>query len=979
MVPPRFVFAVRLEAVRVELECALVEGEPSPELAVRDVDAVHDRMDVDDWDGAAAAALRLAEVSLAAVGVSGRDPILAGIGRDAGLPQRSLTARDLLGTMVDACPSLEEPVDRQLIERGAVLVSREHVPRLLSMVRDRPELSGLVEMLEDAAGRSCDVIELDHRSAPAATQTTDRREDDEGDLYDGGHVDDVADRARSRSMFEDLHVEGARVFGRREGRGLLAATPFGPVTCRDDGVARVAVPARIDDSTGWVIDFVEVEAMVTGVSWSRDGEIMLATPEGIALVRGHDPVEWIREPARWAARFAEVVVALRGDRGWWELRDGGWSPIPLPSAGGAPPAVARTGDHDGEDVLLWAGAGWRYVRGEWQRGFALGLDSGHGGTVVSDGVSRDFYALVSGKLARVRDGVATIVLACAGRAITPGPDGAVIVREDPGEDPGREERSDADGRLGWIYLPSTDRAVELRSEHCGVIAARGLAYSPSDRALIAYARPLLDEPECTWLAWRAAIGEFMTPAFAITELGDRLRIPWSALGWPSDLPEPTRVAACWMSDDDLAHAVGGSVTIGADFELSGDDPYLPVAGGIFDEDVFGPLKRTPDGRRALPDLNATPVMARPQSRRFGVVELPEAVESPWTRVVPSDPAIAARMRNRRVPVMPGALRAHVVDEGGERTSSLTRHYLRIANVAARWRRLVELNAPAVIVVHERAAFVAALAGGWLDGAVIDGLDTPPLLRWLDMVQYGTHGWAQLIQELDDTLAASPNELRAHVGDIAGPAVKTVLLALGVELVPLAPDGTIARARLDDVRHARHYFHASDAHGYQLAGRWLAKYEFPATADVPWITIDVAGEPSGPMRMLTVGASARPWPGTRMHAEVACLLSAGISDDERTAIARMLAMVAAYPHRTGRRLGHHHTIAFDAPFATFAGVLLLVDDLDLYRLAPLLPYRPHVLLAIGLGRAQMERAGTLEANATLAEELERHGNLTVPRR
>src|SRR5690242_1744427 len=113
----------------------------------------------------------------------------------------------------------------------------------------------------------------------------------------------------------------------------------------------------------------------------------------------------------------------------------------------------------------------------------------------------------------------------------------------------------------------------------------------------------------------------------LTPLGDRVRLPWSLLDWPHGVPEPTQLALCWMSDDDLAHLLGGRVLHGDTFD--GDAVWSASPGGLFDEHVFGKLARDQQGGVALPDRRKQPVFARPQSRRFGTIELPAAVSSPW--------------------------------------------------------------------------------------------------------------------------------------------------------------------------------------------------------------------------------------------------------------------------------------------------------------------------------------------------------------
>jgi hypothetical protein len=695
---PPYVFAVRIEDVVARLEATLVDRDPPRGMRGEpEIDTFHERVGAEDWSGAATALIALVDMAITMRNSLRQSEVLLSdleeLHPGADAPTTYLLPDELLGKVLATWPLLDEPFFEQMAGHGGYFVPRDKVPQMLSVVRtvldaalddgrldDPRALSAVIRTLEDAAERGLDFVEVQQLTGVS------------------GHTGAKA-RDTPRSIFE-----GWDVFGRGgTWRSLIAATPQGPIT-RDTGdLVHVGVPEYIDEQTGEVHPGPTLVAYVSGASWARDGEIMLAGPEGIALVRGYAPIEWIREPAHWAARFGDAVVALRRGGGWHELRDGRWGSIPLPADRDARPAVARVGADGDEDVLLWAGAGWRRLRGEWQRVFALE----HDGDVVSDGVSRDFYAAVPGGLARVRDGAPTIVLPCAARAVTPGPNDEVIVLEG----------HNREGRIGWIYHPADGRTVEIRSEHCGLENVTALAYDRNWNSLFAYGAPAY-----THLVWRVAVGDVPVQTVLVTELGNRLRVPWSRICWPigeplgtGTVPEPTRLAPCWLSDDDLARILGG-----------------------------------------------------------GVLELPQALPSHWSQG--ESEAVKARMTNRHVPLVPGA---HLVAAAADDSSPTTDPLAGLAEAVASWRRVE--RSPERDDLDEHLRFDKERREAWR-----------PLWRWLDA---NRDGLVAAVQRLDAALVAGADPFATLAAAYVDPdgllaKARPILLALGIELVPLAADGTI---------------------------------------------------------------------------------------------------------------------------------------------------------------------------------------------
>jgi DNA-directed RNA polymerase beta' subunit len=120
----------------------------------------------------------------------------------------------------------------------------------------------------------------------------------------------------------------------------------------------------------------------------------------------------------------------------------------------------------------------------------------------------------------------------------------------------------------------------------------------------------------------------------------------------------------------------------------------PIAGGLFDEDIFG-AGAALDRARVQDDEPATHARAR----RFGRISLGEAVPHPLDgRAI------------RELPVLPPDLRPLQWHHGELVMSDVNIHYQRVVIHEARRRRLVEIGAPTPLVENERGAVARAVVG-----------------------------------------------------------------------------------------------------------------------------------------------------------------------------------------------------------------------------------------------------------------------------
>jgi hypothetical protein len=135
----------------------------------------------------------------------------------------------------------------------------------------------------------------------------------------------------------------------------------------------------------------------------------------------------------------------------------------------------------------------------------------------------------------------------------------------------------------------------------------------------------------------------------------------------------------------------------------------PAPGGLFDEQVFGPLLRDEAGKPRLEPTRGVPACRKPQGTRFGALELPFAVPHPWTR--------AAILR--RIPVLPAGLRPVIRVGGREVVHDLTQLYGFVAARIRRYRRLLQLAAPPAIIAAEVEMIARSVDALFLHGGVLE--------------------------------------------------------------------------------------------------------------------------------------------------------------------------------------------------------------------------------------------------------------------
>lgn len=524
-------------------------------------------------------------------------------------------------------------------------------------------------------------------------------------------------------------------------------------------------------------------------------------------------------------------------------------------------------------------------------------------------VGDDTYALTATALVRTRRGSnlpeEVVPVAGEGGSLAPGPAGTIIVCEGPNRE----------GRIGGIYLPDEGRWVVVAHDLIGLEEVGGLAYDARARSLVATAAPFRAGGR-SMIKWTALLGGGAPVARAARELDGRIVIPWFALGWPRDLPEPMRCAACWMSDEDIEALTGGRVRSAAAFD---PETRRPTAGGLHDEALFG-------------------------RGRYAAIELPRARPSrlAWC----ADPDLASRMHNRLVPVVPPAFRPTI--ERGDGTAHpglLTQRY---------------------------GALVEAIAR-----ADDDAIDLAATQLWNQLaatIELGP------LTSIDETLAANPQFLRATSWPTPWSEIRAALYAMGVELVPLTDGGEIDQPRLRAVRYERRSAHVDEVLGTVLGARYIDEVKPTAhPTDVPTTGVLIHVDREDRAVFTTVGASAWPQrDGTRF--EVVCLSRRSLTPAQCGTIARGIAICAAGGHRSGNPIGPLQTVRFDQPLGPGSKIAGFYLDLwlgpEAERIRELLPDRPRLLVAVGLSEEQLARA--MGDMVTVGMELHAAGHITDPR-
>ena len=105
-------------------------------------------------------------------------------------------------------------------------------------------------------------------------------------------------------------------------------------------------------------------------------------------------------------------------------------------------------------------------------------------------------------------------------------------------------------------------------------------------------------------------------------------VPWELLGLGAGEAAPSRVRVRLTAKDELRARLCGMVCDGGTFDVEDDGFATPVRGGLFDEDIFGPLPRLSSGSV---DRSAFDGPRLPQLREFGDLPLDTPVLNPWVR------------------------------------------------------------------------------------------------------------------------------------------------------------------------------------------------------------------------------------------------------------------------------------------------------------------------------------------------------------
>lgn len=481
-------------------------------------------------------------------------------------------------------------------------------------------------------------------------------------------------------------------------------------------------------------------------------------------------------------------------------------------------------------------------------------------------------------------------------------------------------------------------------------------------------------------------------------VASRFTVPFGALGLPDGESPPKRFVLQVASRADVERIAGGVVRVAETFHY--DDPDAAqrsakgtVAGGLFCEHVFGPLPRDVDLLCALDPRSKVPLAQRPQAGLLGCIELAEPVLSPWcVRFAPpgTTPSSLARL-----PVLAPAMRP--LFRAGERVvrSDLNDLYAIVINRSRRLARLVELNAPPLLVENEQRLLENAVFGLLVDGATIfaaepmEGDDDPdpeeivsdpeeiaarieegarPKRRLLSLHEHMLQREpARFFRWLDAELNDNPGVLSAEQWPHDVHLWRAFLEAACLEIVPLREDGSpdlelLERARIDrsvQITHKVHDLVLGEGLGV------LHPDDGPPHIDV------YAHRHAEGVLMVTGTATGRPGPR-----EFACLVDDATDEPSRVAVMRRLGRLAFHAASGGRELALRHTVDMGGPLApgsALSGFVLLDGSARLGSgLRDLLPHHPDILLAVGVTPDELAHARARGAAGAfeLAEAAER---------
>lgn len=407
--------------------------------------------------------------------------------------------------------------------------------------------------------------------------------------------------------------------------------------------------------------------------------------------------------------------------------------------------------------------------------------------------------------------------------------------------------------------------------------------------------------------------------------------------------------------------------------LDGDEP---VAGSLFDEQIFGPLRRDAEGRVRWERWSDVEPRDRPQAVRFGSLPLPFPVVHPWVlhtmkgqtgrllrqlskgkRVVVSgavvrpeeagdDDAVQFGAKGLlalcalgeapvdesaalwRIPVLPAGLRPVVREGGGQLVHDLTLLYDLVRRRIVRLTRLQELSASEIILRSEIVELQRAVSALFLGGAVLKedeeearlvpaGMRRTPDFGSLATSLRASRDWAAAV----DTLARA--EPRAFSKRWHSPAYfyRAWLEASALELVPLDAAGAVDEAALAKSRVDRAARLFNDVYTEILGSLW-PNVIHDRSGSTPHVDVYASGpRPDGTILVLTAGMSTARMhdhplqgPCAEPHAELAMRIPADLEPQLVEHLMHGLLALARYPFRNATHFAPRHDVLVGKPIA-----------------------------------------------------------------
>ncbi len=419
---------------------------------------------------------------------------------------------------------------------------------------------------------------------------------------------------------------------------------------------------------------------------------------------------------------------------------------------------------------------------------------------------------------------------------------------------------------------------------------------------------------------RARLGRPLPPyragALADTPSPDLRALPWTALGVKG--PAPTSFAVRVAGTETFDAITGGRLLAVQDVAFDGE---RGARGGLFDEAVFGPLRRDRGGRLTLESWADEDPRDRPQAIRFGRLVLPRAVLHPWAvrtsagsmartlyalatydhvvvdgELVPTEIALAAGnplqfggdaveelVRRgalppeaacaalRELPVLPAGLRP-IIETGDVALShDASTLYPLVQRQIARVTRLLELDvtgALSILVIGQMKLLQRAVDALFVDGAIDVG--DPEAGQWQPCSPDATprvHSLRHLLalearwsSAFDEVIGGAPNRPFSKRWHGSAYTARALLEASALEVVPVEDTGAV-----DDVAYRtslldRRLRVFSDVYGERLCkGGYRLPDDTPGDGLAPPVDVHVSSPRDGVRWILTAGMSARLMP------------------------------------------------------------------------------------------------------------------------